>query len=267
MAIPTLNTIEHKKVLERLINISKSINNVRLHPAGIEYTSLMICFFKHNVNAAECVLRLYELFGDEYFPATVGYSIIRPMFEIDVTAHYISIDRSNLSARYISYKSIFNKKQMDACGKHRSSKNSNWREAMEMAWQHDFEVKQKYINSEYDSVCLRYANNNKKGKVANNWSGKSIRQMAIEVNHEEAYDLFYADLSSFTHADVRLADRFLHLNSDGISWSSQSRDQDICGVFRYADIFLDCFLRFFGREFNTWPEKLVGDCWIKDSLN
>ena len=267
MAIPTLNTIEHQNVLKRLISLSQSANNVQLHPAGLEYTSLMICFLKHNVTAAECVLRLYDLFGDNYFPATVGYSIVRPMFEIDVTAHYIGTDRSALSTRYIEYKSVFNKQQMDACGKHRSSKNSNWREAMEMAWQHDFEVKQKDINSEFDAVRLRYESHNKKVKVVKNWSGKSIRQMAIEVDHEEAYDLFYADLSSFTHADVRLADRFLRLNSEGISWSSRSHDPDIGGVFRYADIFLDCFLRFFGREFNIWPENSVGECWIKDTLN
>ena len=261
MAIRPLNTEEHRNVLKRLFGLAQTVDIIHPHSAGMEYTSLMVSFLKHNITAADCVLRLYDLYGDDYFPATVGYTIVRTMFEIDVTAHYISRDRSVRANQYIEFGSVLKKQRMDACGKHRNSKNPNWREAMEEAWRHDFEPTQKEINSKYDAVCSIFMSHNKKGQAVKNWSGKTIRQMAVEVDHEESYDLFYADLSSFTHADVRLADRFLRLNTEGISWSSRPRDSDIGGVFRYADIFLNCYLLFFGREFNAWPENSVEKCW------
>ena len=85
--------------------------------------------------------------------------------------------------------------------------------------------------------------------------------MEVEVDHEEAYDIFYADLSSFTHADVRLANRFHRLDPLGMSWSSQAHPPDIGGVFRYADIFLSCYLSLFGEEFGLWEKSKVDKCW------
>ena len=207
------------------------------------------------------MLRLHDSFGDDYFPTTVGYIIVRPMFEIDVTAHYISQDPGTRARRYIDYEKVIEKQQMDAWGKHRNSEKPDWKEAMEMAWQKEWETRQSEINSEFDSVRTQFEDHAMKGQPIRNWSGKSIRQMAIEVDHEEAYDIFYADLSSFTHGDVRLANRFLHLDSTGMSWSSQARYVDIGGVFRYADIFLSCFLGLFGKEFRLWSEQEIKDCW------
>ena len=150
---------------------------------------------------------------------------------------------------------------MDAWGKHRSSKKPDWREAMKMAWQHEWAQRQARVDLKYKSVRAHFENPAKKEQPIRNWAGKSIRKMAIEVDHEEAYDIFYADLSSFTHADVRLANRFLRLNSTGMSWSSGASYPDVGGVFRYADIFLSCFLGLFGQEFKMWTEEEVKNCW------
>ncbi len=262
MTIKALTNEQHRNVLKKLVDFRKIIKGIKLHPAGPEYTSLMVCFLSHNLSSADCLLRLYDSFGDEYFPTTVGYTIVRPMFEIDVTGHYITRDAYKRAHQYILYESVLEKQQMDACRKHRNSKNSNWGEAMEEAWQHGWGLIQTEVNSRYDSVRNHFENSLKKGKSIRNWSGKSIRQMALEVEHEEAYDIFYADLSSFTHVDVRLANRFLRLSpKEGMSWSIRARPQDIGGVFRYAGIFLTCFLILFGQEFKMWSEKDVEDCW------
>jgi hypothetical protein len=94
-----------------------------------------------------------------------------------------------------------------------------------------------------------------------NWSGKTVRQMAAEVDHIEAYDIFYAELSSFTHVDVRLADRFLQRRPDGLVWSQRAGEGDVGNVFRHAASFLTCYLELFGRQFKTWPEAEVQKCW------
>ena len=263
MAIKGLSSQEHRLVLKMLVSLGRSVEISNIHPAGPEYTSLMVCFLMHNLAAAESVLRLHDSFGDAYFPTTVGYTIVRTMFEIDVTAHYITRDRSPRASQYIKYESVLKKRQLDAWKKHQISNKTDWREAMETAWRHYWAPREDVINSKYDSVRSRYERQTTKGKsiLFSNWSGKSIREMSIEVDHEEAYDVFYADLSSFTHADVRLANRFLHLDPSGMTWSPQATDLDIGGVFRYADIFLDCFLSLFGQEFNTWSKDQVRACW------
>ena len=261
MALRGLSNKEHRGVLLKLVQLARSAEVTHLHSAGPEYTSLMVCFLTHSLTAGDCLLRLHDSFGDEYFSTTVGYTIVRPMFEIDVTAHYITRDPVSRAQQYIAYEAVLEKKQMEACGKHCGSNKPDWREGLQMVWRHEWAPRQSKIDQKYNSVRARFENPNKKTQLVHNWSGKSIRRMAIEVDHEEAYDIFYADLPSFTHADVRLANRFLHLNSAGMSWSSKASYPDVGGVFRYADIFLSCFLGLFGQEFNMWSEGDVKNCW------
>jgi len=85
--------------------------------------------------------------------------------------------------------------------------------------------------------------------------------MAAEVEHLEAYDTFYADLSSFTHVDVRLADRFLHNRPDGPACSQRTEEGDVGNVFRWAASFLTCYLELFGRQLCTWSEDAVQERW------
>lgn len=135
MPIRALTSNQHRQVLERLVELGKSADVKHLHSAGPEYTSLMVSFLMHCIAAAESLLRLHDCFGRDYFPTTVGYVIVRPIFKIDVTAHYITLDPIPRSHQYIEFESILNKRQMEAWRKHRSSKKANWREAMEIAWQ------------------------------------------------------------------------------------------------------------------------------------
>ena len=257
MSIKGLTYEQHRHVLSKLVRLGNLTAIKRPHKSGIEYTSLMVCFLKHNVTSAECLLALYNSFGNN-FPATVGYTIVRPMFEIDVIAHYITLDPTARARQYIDYGRVIEKQQMDAWGKHRHSEKPDWNEGMNMAWDNYWAQRESDINSQFHSVRFKFEKNN---KLFRNWSGKNIKEMAVAVDHEEAYNIFYADLSSFTHADVRLADRFLSLNSTGISWTSLPKPFDIGGVFRYADIFLTCFLSLFGKEFDLWTKEEVEKCW------
>jgi len=216
----------------------------------------------HNLSAAQALLRLRDSFGNDWFPSTVAYVIVRSMFETDVTAHYISQDPKNRSTQYIEFEHILCKRAMEVHRKHRKSKNAQWREAMNIIWQELAPI-EKEIDIKYTEVISRYETSTKKGKKIQfqNWAGKSIRQMAIEVDHEEAYDVFYADLSSFTHVDVRLVNRFLHIRSDGLLWSLRSNKIDVGNVFRYAAIFMTCFLEFFGEQYKVWTKDDVHKCW------
>jgi hypothetical protein len=134
------------------------------------------------------------------------------MFEVDVTAHYLSLEPEERATRYIKFASVPEKRRLDAVEKHRKSPNTSWREGMELSWKHALSGRADEINAKYthDRSLFESAKKRKGAKPSMNWSGKSLRQTAVDVHHEEAYDIFYADLSSFAHADVRLADRFLH---------------------------------------------------------
>ncbi|NMC43173.1 MAG: hypothetical protein GYA46_04570 [candidate division Zixibacteria bacterium] len=262
MSIKSMTNQQHRDVLLRLLKLGESAEvGFTMHPAGIEYNSLMVCFLIHNLSAARSLDCLYDKFGEEWFPTSVGYAIVRPMFEIDITSHYITQDRAANARRYIRYNSILKKELMEVCKKHRMSQKADWREAMQSVWENEFAANEKRINKEFESVKPLFIVPGKSNKVGRNWSGKSIRQMAIDVDHKEAYDFYYADISSFTHADIRLADRFLRRQEGDLLWTARSLSYDVGSVFRYADIFLTCFMGLFGKEFGIWTGQDVTNCW------
>jgi hypothetical protein len=138
---------------------------------------------------------------------------------------------------------------------------------MDFLWQNHWAQRESDVVREFEAVAPEYTRRSKKGKSSlfPNWSGKTIREIATEVGHEEAYDLFYTELSSFAHADVHLPDRYLKLRPDGPVWSQRASEYDVGNVFRHAASFLTCYLELFGRQFKTWTETEVGNCWIVSS--
>ncbi len=259
-----LTVEQHQQVVRRLLDLGKDrADKIPHHSAGLEYTSLMVCFLLHNLSSAEALLRLSDSFTTEWFPITVGYTVARTMFETNVTAHYITKLPKERARLYIDFGAVLNKRKMDAISKHRDSTNSSWKEAMALQWQNYWQPREKDVNIKYNIIVSNFIHKNKKGKgsVARNWSDKSIYQMAKEVNHEEAYDIFYAELSTFTHVDVHLADRFLKHDSDGPIWSQRATEFDVGNVFRHTASFLTCFLELFSDQFKTWSQSDVQACW------
>ncbi len=258
-----LTANQHVQVLDKLIEFAKRLNNTATHSAGIEYTSIMSCFFLHQLSSATTLSKLYVDYTSEWFPVTVGYTIVRPMFEIDVNAHYLTLDPIDYSRQYIEFEKVIKFKQMEAIKKNRDSKNESWREGMNLMWEDFWKEKEDDIENCYKKVEKAFCKTNKSGKlqVFNNWTGKSIRQLAVEVDHKEAYEVFYSELSSFTHGDVSLANRFLRLDTKGIRWTMRSNEFDVGNVFRFAATFFTCFLELFGKQFNTWEENDIYKCW------
>lgn len=259
-----LTTDQHQDVLRRLLDLGRSrIDRVRFHPAESEYTSLLLCFLLQNFSAAETLLRLANSFGKEWYPVAVGYTVARTMFEVDVTAHYITKAPADRSRQYIDFSAVLNKRAMDACNEHRSSKDPQWQEAMQLLWQHHWATRECEVIAKFNAVAPAFTRVNRNGKavIFQNWTGKTVRQMAQEVDHLEAYDLFYSELSSFTHADVHLADRYLKIRPDGPIWSQRANESEVGNVFRHAATFLTCYLELFGGQFQTWSETEARGCW------
>lgn len=249
----------HRRVLHALTACGQGIKGVRPHAAGLEYTSLMSSFLMHNISGARSLLALYEAMGVEWFPVTVGYAVARTMFEVDVTAHYIARQPQERASQYILFEHVLNKKAMDACGKHQRSGDPSWREAMEIEWRTKWAEREQEVNAKFTDVAPSFTGKN--GRPFQNWSGKTIRQLAAEVAHEEAYDTFYFGLSSFIHADVNMANRFLRLRPDGPSWTQRADQHDVGGVLHDASSFLTCFLKLFGSQFGVWDNAAIDACW------
>lgn len=266
MSIPLLTSDQHAEVLRRLISISEQISGVKYHEAGVEYTSLLSCFLLHNLSAAQSLLSLLDAYGWEWFPSTVGYPIARTMLEVDIAAHYIKSSPRERSEQYVLWGSVLDKRAMDACAKHRASNDPTWNEAMNTLWREHWESRRSIVEEKYSGVKERFARRTKKNTIVGfkNWAGISLRQMAIEVDHEEVYDLFYADMCSFAHADIRLADRFLRRNDSGLYWSQRAHEGDAANVFRYADTFLTCYLKLFSSELSVLDEQAIASCWTFD---
>ncbi|MBI1955528.1 MAG: hypothetical protein HYS38_03955 [Acidobacteria bacterium] len=269
MANKSITLEQLPQVLSQLLALARTVDGAKIqNTAGLKYTSLMVCFLLHNMSAAESLLCISKSFGAEWFPVTVGYVVARSMFETDVTAHYISQSPKDRAEQYILFEGVLDKWEMDVCSKHRGSNDPQCKTEMELRWQGRWASKEKEVNAKYDEVRCRFEATSKSGKVKTirNWSGKTMRQMAIEVAHEEAYDVFYTELSSFTHADVRLANRFLRLRPDGMSWSQRSRKFDVGNVFWHAANFLNCNMELFGKQFGVWEATTIERCWDVETV-
>lgn len=263
MSIKGLTVNQHQQLVARLATLARQVDGVKYNRAGAEYSSLMVCFLLHNLGATEALLRLASSFGYEWFPVTTGYVIDRSVFETMITARYIAQDPVHRSRQYTQYERVIDKKRVDAFLKHRNTQHEVWHEYIDIALTNDPSLDATKIDARYKPVENLFHRTAKSGKRIpfRSWSGKSIREMAVEIDHEIEYDIFYSELSLFAHTNVPLANRFLRIRSDGLSWSQKSTEFDVGNVFRHAAIFFSCFLRLFGEEFNAWPDSAVTNCW------
>jgi hypothetical protein len=168
-----------------------------------------------------------------------------------VTAHFVTQDPAKRSVQYIKFGDILNKWEMEACRRNRTSKKSSWREAMNIIWENHWTKREEEINEKYKAALPKFQKLDAKGKLITfqNWSGKSIRQLAKEVDHFEAYEIFYSELSSFSHIDIHLADQFLKVKADGPVWTQRADDHQVGDVFRYSITFMTCFLDLMADQF------------------
>ncbi len=254
----------HSKLIEELLLLSRKITDIKVKVSDkdFEFTSLIVCFGLHVFSSAEVILNLYKSMG-EFFPATTGYVISRTMFEAIINARYISLEPEIRANQFIQYCHVNNKKHLDVLLKHKDTKNLVWKEYINKALCENWNSKKGEIENQYGQVKKKYTQKSKKGKMIKyrNWSGKTIRAMALDVDHEVEYDILYSELSSFVHTDVRLADRFLKFGKDNPYWSTRSGEYDIGNVLRHTATFLSCYLNLLADNFTVFYSQDIQNCW------
>ena len=131
MPVQILTVEQHRNVVARLVAHAR--RGIEDREFGLaEYSNLMVSFLLHQLASADAILALHSAFGDSWFPTTSAYPIVRTLFEVDVTAHYIGQDAAIRARRYIEFGHVLKKRRMDACAKHRGSSDSTWREGMNL---------------------------------------------------------------------------------------------------------------------------------------
>src|SRR4029077_9131996 len=99
----------------------------------------------------------------------------RSLFEVDVNAHYISLDPAVRSRRYIAFEHVIQKNTLEAIERHRASSHSSWREGMQLMYATEYAPRKSQIEAEYDQVRAQFEKNRRR---STNWAGKSIKAMA-----------------------------------------------------------------------------------------
>lgn len=259
MALKYLNEEQHIKVVSNLIDFQQRINPNKTHKAGIPYTSLMNSFLAHNMASATSLVRL-RMDANEWFPASVGYAIARTMFEVNINAHYISLDPEKRSNQYIQFEHVLKYQLMNNYKELSRIPNSQWEEIWIAQWR-DKEIE---ITSRFNQVKSMFTHKTCKRSIFRKWSDLSLWEMAKEVDHSEAYKTMYEELCSYSHADVNLANKYIRLNPKGITWTQKSKYFERANVFRYVATFLTCFLELYGKELGGWSEDEVRECWNVD---
>jgi hypothetical protein len=268
---PLFLTVEQcQESLVRLLALSRRASNREwAHQSSFAYHSLMVCFLLQEMSSAESILRLAKSFGHEWFPINIGYMIIRSMFEVEITARYISKEPNARSKKYIDFSNVLRKQEVDAIIKHKDTDRSEWRPSLQLQYKHIWEKQVDDINKNFDKVRSEFEEKSKRGRTHSfqNWSGKSIKEMARDVNQELEYEIEYSKLSSFVHADIRLAGRFLKAKGAEPYWSLKNEEIAVGLVFDRSASYFASFLRFIGNEFKLWTDKDIDSCWeFKDKI-
>jgi len=258
--------VQHIELVDRLLTLARKKflagELLKFHPEGTEYTSLMVCFFLHIASGVDTIMRLYKL-NSTWFPTTNAFVILRSVFEADVTAHYISKQPKERAVSFVKYGRILKKKRLDTLLKHNQTKDETWNQIISAELKEYYIPNQAKIEGKYREVKGSFEFVTKEGKVRPycNWANKTLRDMAKEVDHEIEYDIFYTYLSSFTHVDIQLADRFLKSDNNGLFWTCRADEVSVAFVFSYAATFFSCFLALMGRQFQVEIEDDLARCW------
>lgn len=254
--------IDKQKTLECLIKLAKNEKAVNIHPTGVEYTAIMSSFLIHMISAADSLLKLGQSHGDEWFPVTVGNTIVRPMFEVDVNARYITKNPKENALKFVEFDRVIEYKYMNAIKKQLKSESKVWSNGLQIAYNKNWKKKNDEIENNFKEVESKFTKTSKKGKkeLQYNWSGISIREMSGVVDLEEMYVIFYSYLSNFTHGNVTLIRSILKINSETIESSMRPNTKEVESVFNYAVIFLASFLELYGEEFNSWSISDIDNC-------
>jgi len=267
MTLRAAKTADYVKIVSRLHSVgTQKSPEIHDHPVGWEYSSLMRCFLLHILTSVEIMLKLYQDSPD-YFPVTNAYILLRSMFELNITARYISQDPRRRSTAYIDYGCVLSRRRFEKHLKHRNTKREEWRDLVRAMLSYEFNPKRRQeISQNYEKVRQKFEFVDKKGRVRQfpNWANKSLRQMANEVDHDLEYDLLYSKYSDITHGTVRLADRFLKIRHRRMSWSTGSQEPDVAFLFRDVGGILSCFLLLLGRQFRLQLDEDIKKCWTDD---
>lgn len=231
---------------------------LRIHEQGFKYTSLMMCFGSHIYVSIDTLLQMRKCFG-EWFPTTIGFIILRTMFETLIEAHYISKDPRARADAYIDYGIVLNHERYKRLEKHKNSGDELqkfWIESQLKA------LGNKKVDESFQKVksSFEYKDKHGKRKLFQNWAGKTLKKKAIEVDHEIEYDNYYTNFSNFTHASVKLANRFLKFDETGPYWSMKAEDSDVGFIFLYASEFFACYLALVSKQFNLGIEQEINNC-------
>lgn len=245
-----LNTLAREKVFGK--------EKIRTHVEGFKYTSLMMCFGSHIYVSIGALLHLKKHF-EECFPTTVGFVILRTMFEVLIEAHYISKDPKARVDAYIDYGTVLNYQRYERFKKYQDSGNELLRFWIKSQLN---TLGNKKVDESFQKIKTNFEYKDKHGKrkLFQNWAGKSLKDKAREVDHELEYDHYYTNFSNFTHANIKLADRFLKFGETGSYWSIKAEDSDVGFIFLYASELFACYLSLMNKQFNLGIEYEINDC-------
>lgn len=199
----------------------------------------------------EIVDMLIYLNKGNHLPLSISYSMIRNLFEIHLTAHYISLKPETRVERYISYESIAEYNKVKGLEELKNSSKECYKKiAEEILSQIDIHS----INQEYESIKSRYPRKD-------NWSGISIREMAKYTDHEEDYIYYYKFLCGFTHGNIKANLKYIHNEKKEVIIANRTNDIERGHIFNMVSQFYACFIDLLGNEFNYSLTEEIKKCW------
>jgi len=131
--------------------------------------------------------------------ATESLAILRSLFNLYINIKWLNL--TNEWERYADFEYLYKRNLVDVLKKHKQMEGDK--------------EKDKDLNEKCNKVINKYELNIKNYRNLSEWSGKSIRKMAEDVQEQWEYDIIYQHLSSIEHTSPSSVKSYLNKSESG----------------------------------------------------
>ncbi|HEX7320186.1 MAG TPA: DUF5677 domain-containing protein [bacterium] len=240
------NRVDHPLLKKLIEKASGDINKIKVNDADEKFSFkiILVIFLFKAISICQSIMAILQSDPTLYHEAGI---LTRSLLELFINAKYIGKIPKELSERFLRYNDVWRYRFREELSR-RNPKFGKKLKNGDLA-------RSVNLDDEYKQFITIYG----KDKL-NNWAGKTLKEMANEVNEDWLYSVVYKIHCKYVHPDIDTLTRYMHVDNYKITIYRKSNPEEENRVLAtcfglFAQLYLLCDKEFIlGNE--DWIENL-----------